>query len=83
MTRRVVGFQKGPEVRYVGQRIRELRTVRQMTQADVAAGQFTPAYISALERGLAAPSFASMLHLGRVLGVPPAFFIIGVENVPR
>lgn len=40
-----------------------------MTQAQVAKGRYTAAYISALERGLAKPSMAALTFLGERLGV--------------
>lgn len=40
-----------------------------MTQAEVAAGRYTAAYISALERGLAKPSMAALTFLSERLGV--------------
>lgn len=40
-----------------------------MTQATLARGRYTPAYISALERGLAKPSMAALTFLSERLGV--------------
>ncbi len=53
----------------VGQRIRELRKRAGLTQAQLAAGRYTSAYISALENGLARPSLAAMQHLADRLGI--------------
>jgi tetratricopeptide (TPR) repeat protein len=47
-----------------------------MTQADVAAGRYTNAYISALENGLVRPSLAAMTHVAERLGV-------GVDELMR
>jgi tetratricopeptide (TPR) repeat protein len=47
-----------------------------MTQAQVAAGRYTNAYISALENGLVRPSFAAMSHIAQRLGV-------GVDDLVR
>jgi transcriptional regulator with XRE-family HTH domain len=54
----------------VGDRIKQARTRVGLTQAQVAAGRYTAAYISALERGLAKPSMASLTFLSERLGVP-------------
>src|SRR5687768_3215658 len=56
--------------RRVGDRIKQARTRVGLTQAQVAAGRYTAAYISALERGLAKPSMASLTFLSERLGVP-------------
>jgi transcriptional regulator with XRE-family HTH domain len=53
----------------VGARIRELRTRAGLTQAQVAAGRYTSAYISALENGLVRPSLAALTHIARRLEV--------------
>ena len=55
--------------RRIGERIREVRTRAELTQADVARGRYTAAYISALERGLAKPSMAALTFLSERLGV--------------
>jgi tetratricopeptide (TPR) repeat protein len=55
--------------RRVGDRIRRARARAGMTQAQVAQGRYTPAYISALERGLAKPSMAALTFLSERLGV--------------
>ena len=46
-----------------------MRTRAELTQADVARGRYTAAYISALERGLAKPSMAALTFLSERLGV--------------
>jgi transcriptional regulator with XRE-family HTH domain len=78
VTRRVVLVDKSAEVRAIGLRIRRRREKLKLTQDQLAAGRYTGAYISALERGLAAPSFASMLHLSKVLKVRPAWLLEGL-----
>lgn len=64
---------------YVGQRINKRRLHLRLSQKDVAGERFTAAYISALERGLAKPSLSSLLHLSKVLGVRPAYFLEGLR----
>lgn len=67
-----------PEARIFGERLRECRTVRGMSQADVAAavadrgGRLTANYVSDLERGLKAPTLTMILKLSRVLDVSVA-----------
>ena len=55
--------------RRVGERIRQVRTRVGLTQAELAKGRYTAAYISALERGLAKPSMAALTFLSERLGV--------------
>lgn len=55
--------------RRVGDRIRQARQRAGLTQAQVAEGRYTSAYISALERGLAKPSMAALTFLSERLGV--------------
>ena len=69
-TRRVTVVDNSHVARRVGERIRQARTRAGLTQAQVAEGRYTAAYISALERGLAKPSMASLTFLSDRLGVP-------------
>jgi transcriptional regulator with XRE-family HTH domain len=69
-TRRVILVDDSHVARRVGERIREARTRIGLTQAKLAEGRYTAAYISALERGLAKPSMASLTFLSARLGVP-------------
>lgn len=68
-TRRVIVVDNSHVARRVGERIRAVRTRLGLTQAQVAEGRYTAAYISALERGLAKPSMASLTFLSARLGV--------------
>jgi len=69
-TRKVTVVDNSHVARRVGDRIRQARTRAGLTQAQVAEGRYTAAYISALERGLAKPSMASLTFLSERLGVP-------------
>src|SRR5918992_3256982 len=69
-TRRVIVVDNSAVARRVGDRIRNARTRAGLTQAQVAAGRYTAAYISALERGLAKPSMAALTFISERLGVP-------------
>jgi tetratricopeptide (TPR) repeat protein len=68
-TRRVIVVDNSHVARRVGERIRQARVRAGLTQAQVAKGRYTAAYISALERGLAKPSMASLTFLSERLGV--------------
>jgi tetratricopeptide (TPR) repeat protein len=68
-TRRVIVVDNSHVARRVGDRIRQARTRVGLTQAQLAEGRYTAAYISALERGLAKPSMAALTFLSERLGV--------------
>jgi transcriptional regulator with XRE-family HTH domain len=70
-TRRVIVVDNSAVARRIGDRIREARTRAGLKQADLARGRYTPAYISALERGLAKPSMAALSFISERLGVSP------------
>src|SRR5918999_1212244 len=67
--RRVIVVDNSAVARRVGGRIREARVRAGLTQAEVARGRYTAAYISALERGLAKPSMAALTFISERLGV--------------
>ena len=66
-TRRVIVVDNSHVARRVGERIRQARTRVGLTQAQLAKGRYTAAYISALERGLAKPSMAALTFLSERL----------------
>src|SRR5918998_5043238 len=68
-TRNVIVVDNSHVARRVGERIRQVRTRAGLTQAGLAKGRYTAAYISALERGLAKPSMAALTFLSERLGV--------------
>ena len=69
--RQVTVLDLKPVARAVGARIREARIAAGMSQRQLAAGRYTPAYISALETGNAKPSVAALFHLAAQLGCEP------------
>lgn len=69
-TRTVIVVDNRHVARRVGERIRQARVRAGLTQAQLAHGRYTAAYISALERGLAKPSMAALTFLSERLGVP-------------
>jgi transcriptional regulator with XRE-family HTH domain len=68
-TRNVIVVDNTHVARRVGERIRQVRARVGLTQAQLAKGRYTAAYISALERGLAKPSMAALTFLSERLGV--------------
>lgn len=61
----------------VGTNIREVRTKLGMTQAQLAAPEFSISYISAIERGKIRPSLRALSVLARRLDVPLTFLLEG------
>jgi DNA-binding CsgD family transcriptional regulator len=60
----------GTTRRRFGAHLRSLRSGRGLTQAALASGAFTAAFVSMIESGAASPSVKSLLHFARRLGVP-------------
>jgi tetratricopeptide (TPR) repeat protein len=61
----------------VGTNIREVRTKLGLTQAQLAAPEFSISYISAIERGKIRPSLKALSILARRLDVPLTFLLEG------
>jgi tetratricopeptide (TPR) repeat protein len=59
-----------PLARQIGGRLRAARTQAGLTQAQLAAGRYTKAYISALENGLVKPSMAALNFFTERLQIP-------------
>jgi transcriptional regulator with XRE-family HTH domain len=53
-----------------GQRLRDLRQEKSVSQRDLAGGSVTPSYISLLESGRRIPTLDVVVHLAEALGVP-------------
>jgi transcriptional regulator with XRE-family HTH domain len=68
-----------PIAREVGVRIRAERLKAGLTQARLAEGRYTKAYISALEKGLAKPWLAALSFIAHRLALPPAHFLRDAE----
>src|SRR6185312_12441161 len=56
----------------LGQRLRQARLARNLTQSEVAASQFSVSYISAVERGQIRPSLGALEKLAQRLQVSVA-----------
>ena len=80
-----------PEAEIFGNRLRELRIQRGLSQAALAeavegaGGRLTSNYVSDLERGLKAPTLTMILKLSRALDVSAAQLLVdfSLERVRR
>ena len=79
-SRRVTVVDNSHVARAVGERIRRARLRAGLTQAQVSAGRYTAAYISALERGLAKPSMAALTFIAERLSVSVRDLVGGDEH---
>ncbi len=59
-----------PLAKRLGVRLRAARTKANLTQAQLAAGRYTKAYVSALENGLVKPSMAALAFFAERLQLP-------------
>ena len=59
-----------PLAKRLGTRLRAARTRANLTQAQLAAGRYTKAYVSALENGLVKPSMAALAFFAARLEMP-------------
>jgi tetratricopeptide (TPR) repeat protein len=64
----------------VGANIREVRTKLNLTQAQLAAPEFSISYISAIERGKIRPSLKALSILAKRLDVPLTFLLEGSSS---
>lgn len=81
--RRVTVIDNKPLARRIGGAIRRARLRAGLTQAEVAKGRYTPAYMSALERGLAKPSMAALSFIAERLGLPVRDFFVADDLGPN
>lgn len=64
------------ELRRLGERVREQRRSRGMTQEALAeALQLSVAYVSLIERGGRNPPYTTVIAIARALGVPAASLV--------
>ncbi len=59
----------------IGERIRELRVSKLMTQSDLAGDRITRNMLSCIENGTANPSLSTILYLAGRLNVPAGFLL--------
>ena len=78
--------------RVLGQRIRQMRTRRGLTQQDLAGEDYSKSYISAIEQGKTRPSLEALQRLASRLETPagvlldpdaPGFAPFDPEALPR
>lgn len=67
----------------LGDRIRELRLEKKMTQKDVVGEYMTRNMLSKIENGSATPSVRTLEHLAGALGVPVGAFMDGADEPVR
>jgi transcriptional regulator with XRE-family HTH domain len=61
------------DLRLLGERVREQRRARGMTQEELAETlALSVAYVSLIERGGRNPPYTTVVAIARALGVPPA-----------
>lgn len=61
--------------RRIGERLRQVRLAAGLTQAQLAMGRYTKAYVSALEHGQSKPSVAALSFFADRLGVAASRFL--------
>jgi transcriptional regulator with XRE-family HTH domain len=59
----------------IGEKIRELRTAKLMTQSELAGTQITRNMLSCIENGAANPSLSTILYIASRLNVPAGFLL--------
>lgn len=59
----------------IGEKIRELRVAKLMTQAELAGTQITRNMLSSIENGAAQPSLSTVLYIAKRLNVPAGFLL--------
>lgn len=64
----------------LGSRIYEARRRRGLTQRELAGGDFSLSYISAVERGKIRPSLPALQLLAQRLGEPVSYFLSNIEE---
>ena len=68
------------QAKKIGERIRQLRIRRGMTQKELVGEQMTRNMLSLIENGSALPSLASLAYLAEMLGVPVDYFFSATEE---
>ena len=67
----------------LGDRVRQLRIARGLTQTDLAGDRFSKEYVSQIERGKTRPTTETVEWLAGRLGVDSTFLEIGVSSSER
>ena len=74
---------RGATASAIGERVRQLRIARGLTQAEVARDRVTKEYVSQIERGRARPTARTLDWLAERLGVERAYLETGSSSGPR
>jgi tetratricopeptide (TPR) repeat protein len=64
----------------LGERVRQLRRLRGLTQEELAGSRFTKEYLSQIERGVSRPTLTTIEWLADRLGADPGFLETGVAG---
>src|SRR3954468_4878946 len=67
----------------MGERVRQLRIARGLTQTELAGERFSKEYVSQIERGKTRPTGETIEWLASRLGVDPSFLETGVSSSER
>jgi tetratricopeptide (TPR) repeat protein/DNA-binding XRE family transcriptional regulator len=67
----------------MGERVRQLRIARGLTQTELAGERFSKEYVSQIERGKTRPTGETVEWLALRLGVDPSFLETGVSSSER
>ena len=73
----------GPARNSMGERVRQLRIARGLTQTELAGERFSKEYVSQIERGKTRPTGETVEWLSGRLGVDPSFLETGVSSSER
>lgn len=63
------------DAKLLGQRIKEARLAKKMTQSEVVGSFITRNMLSQIESGVAVPSMKTLTYLAQVLELPPALLL--------
>src|SRR3954470_15751077 len=72
-----------PSRNSMGERVRQLRVARGLTQTGLAGARFSKEYVSQIERGKTRPTGGTVEWLAGRLGVDPTFLETGVSSSER
>src|SRR3954451_9129923 len=72
-----------PSRNSMGERVRQLRIARGLTQTELAGERFSKEYVSQIERGKTRPTGETIEWLASRLGVDPSFVETGVSSSER
>ncbi len=64
----------------IGQKIKELRSAKMMTQQELAGEHITRNMLSRIENGCALPSIPTLIYVSERLGVPAGFLLVGEDE---